>query len=353
MAHNLARRVDGTYMALYVDKPAWHGLGEVVDELQSASQIYKRVFSGRVIEAVPAYAKVGKKIIEVPNFRALADVKAGTVYGYASPEYVPIQDLAGLQILEAITKVTKGKGLFSSAGALGNGARGFASIDLTRVLPADCLAIKGDPSKQQAFLFGDWSHDGKSALNIGRWRNRVDCNNMLDAATGSAKTAGRYVSIRHTGADTMAERITEAERILGFVEADFRLNAALLSQLNEIRIPRFPEWLKGFTEMLIPIPEGMERPLSRVEARTLIRDITTQSKTMTGVPANTAYRAYQGVAEYADHFRSLRISAETPSVVPERRFRSITEGPAADLKARALELIRQEFEVRIPVAVSR
>jgi phage/plasmid-like protein (TIGR03299 family) len=351
MAHNLARRLDGTYMALYVGHPAWHNLGDIAEELQTAKQIYVKVFDGRIIEAVPAYAKIGKKIIEIPNFRAIADPKTGVVYTYSSPDYTPIQDFDGLKVLEAIVKASK-KGIFASAGALGNGSRGFASIDLTKVLPKECLAIKGDPSAMQAFLFGTWAHDGTGALAIGRWRNRVDCNNMLDAAMADAQRAGRLVRIVHTGSkDSMSERLHEAERILGFVEEDFRANAEVLNTLNAIRIPKFPAWLAGFTELLVPIPETMERKGSREQERALIAEITLNSKNMVGVPADTAYRAYQGVAEYADHYRNIRVSAENAKVVPERRFRSITEGPAAELKARALDLIRQEFEVPVPVRV--
>jgi len=350
MSHNLARRLDGTYMALYVDKPAWHGLGVVVDKLQTGAQIYVKVFNGRIIQPVQAFAKIGNKIIEVPEFRALADTKTGQVFAFSSPDYTPIQDLDALNVMEALTKAAGGakKGLapFGSAGALGNGARGFASIDLSRVLPSDCLAIKGDPSKMEAWLFGSWSHDGTAALGVGRWRNRVDCNNMLDAATADAAKAGKLVRIVHSGSATsLADRLHEAERILGFVEDDFRANTRLMNALNEIRIPKFPNWLRDFTEVLVPIPEEMERKASRMEMRELIRDVTIHSNTMKGVPADTAYRAYQGVAEYADHFRNLRVSADNPKAVPERRFRSAIEGPAADLKARALELIRQEFEV--------
>ena len=84
---------------------------------------------------------------------------------------------------------------------------------------------------------------------------------------------------------------------------------------------------------------------SRTEARDAIAGLFTNSKTLVGVP-NSAYRAYQAVAEYADHFRPLRIGADTPTeVAADRRFRSITEGPAAEMKARALELLRAEFLV--------
>lgn len=348
MAHNLHQRLDGTYMALYVGAPAWHNLGEVLDARQTTQQIVRKVFGKRVIEAVPAYAKMGNRIVEIPEFRALADVKAKQVFGYASPEFVPIQDGEALAVAEQIVK-SKRKAVWSSAGALGRGARGFASIDLTAVLGQDALAIKGDASAQQAFLFVDWSHDGSSAVKYGRWRNRVDCNNMLDAANASAAKSGRLARIIHRGGEqSMAAQVREAEEVLGFVVRDLKLNTKFLNQLAAISLPKPDAWFREFTEVLVPIPEDMERKFTREETRDLLVDIWNGSKAMQGVP-KTPYRGLQAVAEYADHFRPLRVSADTPLIVPEKRFRTITEGPAADLKARAQDLIRQEFEIKVPV----
>lgn len=348
MAHNLSRRLDGTYQALYVGKPAWHGLGDVENLPQTPEQIQRRVFDRRVIEVFPAFARIGRKIVEVPEFRAIGDKAAGKVYAFATPDYVPIQDIDALRIAGQIVKSNR-KAVFVSAGALGNGARGFASIDLTRVLGANALAIKNDPSAQEAFLFVDWTHDGSGSVKYGRWRNRVDCNNMLDAANAAASGSGRLARIIHRGGgESMADQIREAERILGFTVADMQLNTKLLNELAAISLPKPDLWFKDFSELLIPIPQVMERPLAREQARELLTDLWNGSNTLGGVP-KTPYRGLQVVAEYGDHFRTLRIS--DVKAAPERRFRSITEGPSADLKARALELIRQEFEIKTPVPV--
>ena len=350
MAHNLARRLDGTYMALYVGQPAWTSVGVVLDKLQTPEQIQRKVFDRRVIEAFPAYAKIGKKVVEVPEFRAIGDKAAGKVFSFASEEYVPIQDIDALRVAGQIVKSNR-KAIFASAGLLGNGARGFASIDLTRVLGADALAITGDPSAQEAFLFADWAHDGSGSVKYGRWRNRVDCNNMLDAANAAAGKSGRLARILHRGgADSMADQVREAERVLGFTVADMKLNTKLLNELAAISLPKPDQWFADFTEKLVPIPDDMERKSTREQTRDLLRDLWSGSKTLQTVP-KTPYRGLQVVTEYADHFRPLRISEANAASVPEKRFRSIVEGPAADMKAFALELIRQEFEIgqKVPV----
>jgi len=352
MAHNIHQRLDGTYQALYVGKPAWHNLGEVITEHVTAKQVYARVFNKRLITTVPAYAKIKGKLVEATDFRFTADEKAGTIFGAVGADYPPISDLVALETLESIVKASRKKAAIVSAFTLGNGARASATLDLTRVMSAKDLAIVGDPSAFEPFLIGDWSHDGKSAIRYMRGVNRVDCNNMLDAANGRADKSGRIVRIIHAGGEqTIAQQLEDAERVLGFAVRDIKLNAKLLNELAKISLPSPDKWFEGFTDMLIPIPETMERPVSRETARTLMVDLWNHSKTLATVP-KSPYRAFQVVAEYGDHFRPLRIADGQDRAAAERRFRSITEGPSADMKARAMELIRQEFEIREKVAVA-
>jgi hypothetical protein len=86
----------------------------------------------------------------------------------------------------------------------------------------------------------------------------------------------------------------------------------------------------------------MERPVGREQARALIQSLYAGSPNMVGLP-HTAYRALNAVSEYADHARPIRVA--DPDLVPARRFSSIVDGPAAVMKADALRLLREEFEV--------
>jgi hypothetical protein len=159
---------------------------------------------------------------------------------------------------------------------------------------------------------------------------------MLNMATADAEAKGLLVSIRHTG--DVADSLAEAQRILGFAESVAKKHVELMNALADVPVSRAA--FADFTTLLIPIPEEMERKGSREETRDLLIGLYKHSKTLVGVP-ETAYRAYQVVAEYADHQRPLRIGADTPTAVAaDRRFRSITEGPAAELKTRGLELLQ-------------
>lgn len=343
MAHNIAR-IDGTDQAWYADKPAWHGLGTVTPGARTAKQVQRAVpMFRRPIELAPVFARIGGKLVEVTDRRATYRQGTKDVLGIVSDEYPPIHDGDALATLEAVVNAAK-RASFVTGGLLGKGERGFASIDLSRVLD---LRVKRDPSRQESHLFGTWSHDGTAALRIGLWNNRVECQNMLNMALAYSEGRGLVARVVHAG-DVDAQ-VKEAQRILGLTEKVARQHVEQMNALADV--PVKPRWMRDFVEVLVPIPPDMERKGSREEQRDLILGLYERSKTLVGVP-QSAYRAYQSVVEYADHKRPLRIGGDTPALTAaDRRFRSITEGPAADIKARALELIRQEFLVPEPARV--
>lgn len=268
-------------------------------------------------------------------------------------DFEKISDADAVRTAQAIIKASderKVKAGFVSAGLLGRGERGFASIDLSRITN---LRIKRDPSKHQAFLFATWAHDGTEALRFGLWGNRIECQNMRNMALAAAAKSGMLVSIRHTG--DIEASLEEARRVLGFAEETINADVALMNALQDIPIRKPTLFLPDFTEYVVPDPEGDwdsrggRAMRNREEARETIKSLFADSKTLVGVP-NSAYRAYQAVAEYGDHYRPIRLNADAgDAAAADRRFRSITEGPSADMKARALDYLRQEFEV--PAAV--
>lgn len=345
MVANIHRRLDGTHQALYVGRPAWHGLGEVIDTAQTADQIYERVFGKRVISLVPAAARLGGKWVEQEDRRWTADKKAGVAYAVVSADYPLIQDIDALRMLHAVTKASKKRAAIVSAFSLGNGARNAATLDLTLLLGEKALQIKHDESGLEAFLVGEWSHDGSGALKFMDAVNRVDCQNMLNAANIRAESRGRLVRIIHSGSDqTVADQLREAERILGFAVDNTKLSVKILNAIADLSVPKPDFWFRDFTEVLVPIPDEMERKGSRMDQRQLLIELFQHSPNLQTVPKGP-YRGLQAVTEYADHFRQLRVGDKPAREVSERRFRSISEGPAADLKSRAVELIRQEFEL--------
>jgi hypothetical protein len=359
MAHNIHQRSDGTWAAFYAHKPAWHSLGEVGTAELTPRQAYEQVFRKRVISTVPAFARIKGKYVEVAETRFTTDGE--TIFAPVGADYPVISDLTVLNLLYAVTKSTRKRAALASVFMLGNGARAAATLDLTKLLGEKALTVLRDKSAIEAWLVADWSHDAAGALTFLPAVNRVDCNNMLTAARGRAESKGRLVRIIHAGGEqTMAEQLREAERILGFASTEIKVSVKLLNDLAAIALPKPDKWFADFTEILVPAPvagEGGKRMvMNRVETRELLTSLWQSSKTLVGVP-KSPYRGLQVVAEYGDNFRPLRIGdgPDAARAAAERRFRSNLEGPSAEMKARALELIRQEFEVGVkaPVAASR
>lgn len=353
MAHNIHQRTDGTWAAYYAGKPAWHALGTVGAAELTPRQAYEQVFQKRVITTVPAFARIKGKYVEVADTRFTTD--GTTVFAPVGAEYPVISDLTVLNLLYAVTKSTRKRAAIASVFMLGNGARAAATLDLTKLLGEKALTVLRDKSAIEAWLVADWSHDAAGALSFLPATNRVDCNNMLNAARERATGSGKLVRIIHSGGEqTMAEQLREAERILGFASSEIKASVKLLNQLAEIALPKPDKWWADFAELVIPTPEdaGKRMVAQREGTRAQLTGLWQSSKTLVGVP-KSPYRGLQVVAEYADHWRPLRIASgdDNARAAAERRFRSATEGPSAELKARALELIRQEFEIGTKVPV--
>lgn len=337
MPANIAVNINtGRHQACYVGAPAWHGLGEVVDQPMTAEEATVGV-SDYVVAKAPLVALINGQPVPVEGWEATYRTDTKQVFAPVSSDYKVIQNLTPMKMLMEIVRTNEAA--IVSHAALGKGERLFAVLDLLRLHD---LRIDGDPSKHDAFLVAQWWHDGTGAITVGPYMRRVDCQNMANAQIDYAARKGMLVRIAHVG-DTGAA-VEEARRILGYAERSVESYFHLMNQLADIAVPAPEEqWLDGFLERLVPIPPEMERPGTRLAARETIAHLYRDSATLVGVP-HTAYRVFNATTEYADHYRSIR-SAD-PELVPARRFTSIVDGPASELKSQALSLLRQEFELR-------
>ena len=340
MADNIAR-IDGTDQAWYADKPAWHGKGIVTQGARTAKQVIRAIpiFKKRIVKK-PVAVRFNGHWTEIEDRFATVREGQNVVLGFVTDEYEVVQDSDGLLVMESVVNAAR-RASFVTAGLLGKGERTFASIDLSRVID---LRIKRDPSRHETHLFGTWAHDGTGALNIGLWDNRVECQNMLNAATASASGKGLLVTIRHTG--DVAASLEEAQRVLGLVEVKAKAHVELMTALMDT--PVTPKWMRQFAEFVVEMPTdpdvlGKRAKSNREDARDLILGLYQNAPDLVKVP-RSAYRAHQAVVDYADHHRALRIGGDTPTeVAADRRFRSIIEGPAAAMKDRSLDYIRTQL----------
>lgn len=330
-------KTNGKWNAMYADKPAWHNLGTVVAGAQDPEEALRIAGTDFVVAKSPLFAKIDDKMIEVPDSMATYRTDTNDILGVVATDYPIIQNITPMKLLAEIVR-TKEAGIVAHA-ALGRGERLFAVLDLARLKD---IKIPGDPSTHDAFLVAQWWHTGTGAVTIGPSIVRVECQNMANAQLAYAEREGKLVRILHMGDTTDA--VEEARRTLGFAERSIDRFFELMKTMADVPLPEpAGKWFDDFTERLVPIPPQMDRPAIRIKTREALKDLFENSKTLVGVP-HTPYRAFQSVAEYADHWRPLRTN--DAELVPARRFTNALDGPAADLKATAMQLLKEEFEVR-------
>lgn len=337
MPANIAYTEATGHQAVYVGRPAWHGLGKVVDDAMTPEEAMAHAGTDYIVERAPLYALINDEAIELEDQVATYRTDTGDILGVVGRDYPVIQNVTPMQLLMEIVK-TKQAGIVSHA-ALGKGERLFAVMELSRLTD---LAVPGDPSRIDAFLVAQWRHDGTGALTFGPSTVRVDCQNMADAQLAYAEGRGLLAKVIHAG--DISYQLEDVRRILGFAEQRLAELTTLMRKLADVKIPNPEErWLGQFLERLVPIPPEMERPVARERAREIIAGLYWNSPNLEGVD-HTAYRVVQAVTEYADHFRPLRVG--DAELVPARRFTSSVDGPASRQKAEAVRLLREEFEVR-------
>jgi phage/plasmid-like protein (TIGR03299 family) len=324
------------YQAVYVGKPPWHGLGTVVDAALTPQQALEVAGTAYTVDKAPLYARIGDRYVEMPDHRATYRTDTGDIFGPVSADYRVIQNLTPMQMLAEIVRT--GEAGIVAHFALGRGERLAAVLDLKSLTD---IKIPGDPSKHDAYLCAQWWHNGTGALTFTESLVRIDCQNMADANLAYATRTGKIARVIHTGDTTSA--VEQARRTLGFAEQDVNAFVKLMSVFNDVAIPS-PTWIEGFTERLIPIEPEAERPVRRLAARETIAALYAHSSNMVGLPF-TAYRAFNAVTEYADHYRSLYVADE--ALVPAKRFTAAMGGSGARLKDTALRLLQQEFEVKV------
>ncbi len=339
----------GQAMAAYAIKPAWHGLGAVIDHNMTVNEALKAAHMDWGTSKVPAYAKVKGRFVEATDHVALIRDDTGQVMGFSSPDFQTISNKPYVETMRNFH--VDGAAVYADVEtmfAIGTGSKCGATLDLKGLN----VKVPGDPSKIAPKLILTWAHDATEACRAGFWYQRIECANMRGAFLADADS-GRTVAVRITHTGDVKAKLQEAKRVLGLA-ADAAVDyAALMKALIDTPAPMINtkkgrDWWDAFLDGLgyaTVDANGVEmaRPGHRTEARDTLTALYADSKTLKGVPFS-AYRVLQAVDEYADHYKPLRV--QDPNLVAERAFRSQIDGGAAtELKDKALDLLIRSFGI--------
>ena len=190
--------------ALYVGKPAWHGLGTVVenapttmDAMRLAKMDFDVVMSNPIVAQFKDPNEYYQNNTKASKFYATVRCDTNEVLGVVGENYKVVQNEELFKIADSLPKAK-----VETAGTLFNGAQSYI------LMKDDEWAVNGNDEMHEYLCLMN-SHDGTLSLSALPTSIRVVCNNTLSWAISEGKQ--RMIRLKHTGdIDSKIHSLTEA-----------------------------------------------------------------------------------------------------------------------------------------------
>lgn len=313
----MAHEIWDTDRFITVRKPAWHGLGQVLDEYPTRAEAQQLVHPWEPItESVylsePEMrwdAQVGEwfpeaRYDEAPGFKAVRRSDNGHLLGIVGEGYEPVTNNEMWDIAEALQGGASNDVKFETAGSLQGGAKVWLLITLN-----EPITLAGDPHGATLPYYSlQNAHNGSGAFRGQATMTRIVCANTAHIADLDARARGTEFTFKHT--KNVGERIEEARQAL----QGWRESLTIWKQLSEhmLNLSVEQDDVLEFVDRWIPMPPenlATERVIRNVEAARADWWGAYQSQTCEGIQG-TAHGLLQASTEYAEHFRRAQ-SAES------------------------------------------
>ena len=270
------------------EKP-WHGLGTIVAEAPSSSEVLRLAGLDWGVEQQAIFTKSGV----VEGFKANVRSTDKKVLGVVSDRYKIIQNKDAF----AFTDKLLGAGVrYETAGSLQAGKK----IWLLATLPKEYI-IAGE--RISPYLVFSNTHDGSGAVRVAITPIRVVCNNTLNLALN---TATRSFSMVHTG--DIRGKVNEAKQTLFMADQYMENLGREFERLRKVKVT--DQQVKEYIELLLPIENGAS--LTTVKnTRKLREDMRARYYDAPDLKdvGNNAYRFINAVSDFATHSNPLRRTA--------------------------------------------
>jgi len=331
MSAEIETFADGRAAFMSARTPAWHKLGTVTEEAQTASDALRiACLNDWDVSCFPVYAYIeedeDKNVMPIEGKYATCRISPETherqPIDVVGSRYTPIQNEEAFALLDDI--VAESGAHFETAGSLYGGRQVFVSMKLPRYIEY------GDGSDTIDLYLLAWnSHDGSSSMKLAVTPMRVVCANTLRVGLRQAKSS---FSIRHT--NSANRRLTEARNALGLT---FKYADAMEDEINKMLAATFTEaQYRAVVEKMVPTAgddasDIQERRVDeqRASLRALWNDENQDSI------RDTAWGAYNAVAEWVDWYSPARGDTDTA------RALRVLNGQADRAKNDAYKVIRE------------
>jgi phage/plasmid-like protein (TIGR03299 family) len=198
----------------FVRKPAWHGLGIVLDEYPGREEAMRLAGHDFDIVETPLFSRVGSpedpRYVAVPGWKQLIAKSSGpervkvhgNVLNVARDSYASIPNSVPYDFAELLLD----QGFQYETGiTLAEGAQ--CAITLLLDEP---VQISGDESPTLPYLGLSWAHDGSGSFKGRSTSVRQVCANTVAMSEAEGKRLGTDFSIRHT--KNWKARVEDARR---------------------------------------------------------------------------------------------------------------------------------------------
>ncbi len=321
---------------------AWHGLGQVVQEAKTSTEVIELAQLNWKVEKLPIYCKypLDSNILDengvkqrgkiVPNLKATVRMDTGEPLGSCSDRYEVLNNIDAFNFIDNI--VGQKLAIYETAGALGKGETVF----VTAKLPSYIKPTNNDKDIIEKYILFTTSHDGSSAVRAMFTPIRVVCNNTLNMALSN--NCGR-VNMRHT--KNLQDKIKNAMQIMKLYEdyeAKLIYDLATMSKFNitekQTDIILANTFLTseqlGIFNMNNGILLSRDLPQKKLNQLIYVKDYI-ESGPGQEYSKGTAYWLYNGITSYFNNGKEYNDK--------EDRFLSLSDGNEYKLAQKAYSFI--------------
>jgi phage/plasmid-like protein (TIGR03299 family) len=367
MAHNLARKADGSAAMFSLKEPAWHGLGTIIDKPIQDTEVLELAGLNWIVEKKPLYhaevidiggGETQSIYHQVDGWCSMTRSDNGVVLGPVRDSYEPVQNYQIIEVARGIAGVDHDL-IWETAGALGKGETVWFLVRMPDLM----IRLGKDDTVVPYMLFTN-GHIYNHMLGVVPTLTRVVCQNTQRAALHDAamlrarnrrkkkKSLSGGFMIRHTKGITKAlediqkayagtlkavERTKEAYEILARKDLTDELFRQIIKKTWESVDESEPDRDEPGEEAK-PGDES-ERAKAMREANekkrydTLSAILASPTCQLEGTK-DTIFSALQSITQYIDHERPTQQRRAISDQMA--RFESSQFGNGADIKDRAL-----------------
>ena len=279
---------------MLVKKPAWHGLGTILDAPPTAAEAIVAAGLDWIVTKEPLFTKEGVDenvsapiLQKAPDHYALIRNRDRNILGVAGKRYVPLQNIEAFDFFNPF--LDKGVATLETAGSLQGGKIVWI---LAKLNGFEADVVKDDPV--QAYLLLSNPHTGNGAARILFTPTRVVCWNTLRAAENRAKTSVKIVHSKNlmNSLTAVQEAVDVANNTFAFTLEHYRAMAR-----KDISV----EGLKNYVRKVLEVPDeapDMPRAWEGIEA-------AFDAGPGADIPGvnGTVWNAYNSVTHWIDHQR--------------------------------------------------